>query len=119
MNDLLLIAQTDVTGAAGPDFVPPIGRMLVGLLVVLGLLAVLGWALRRGLVARRTTGALAVETALALGERRSIVIVTVEGRRLLLGLAPGQVSLLTELSPAPFDYALERAGATAAAEVGP
>jgi flagellar protein FliO/FliZ len=114
MIDVLLIAQTDVVGAAGPDFVPPIGRMFAGLLVVLGLLAVLGWALRRGLLARRSIGALGVETALALGERRSIVIVTVEGRRLLLGLAPGQVSLLTELGPAPFERALARAGAAGA-----
>jgi flagellar protein FliO/FliZ len=111
MIDLFLLAQTDVVGAAGPDLMPPFGRMLAGLLVVLGLLAVLGWALRRGLVARRSTGALGVETALALGERRSIVIVTVEGRRLLLGLAPGQVALLTELAPAPFEQALARARA--------
>ena len=111
MIDLLLIAQGDPVGAAGPDLVPPLGRMLVALLVVLGLLAALGWALRRGLMARRSTGALGVETALALGERRSIVIVTVEGRRLLLGLAPGQVALLTELAPAPFEQALAHAAA--------
>jgi flagellar protein FliO/FliZ len=109
MIELFLLAQTDVVSATGPDVLPPFGRMLFGLVVVLGLLAVLGWALRRGLLARRSTGALGVETALALGERRSIVIVTVEGRRLLLGLAPGQVSLLTELAPAPFERALARA----------
>jgi flagellar protein FliO/FliZ len=109
MIDLLVIAQADVLGATGPDLMPPIGRMFTGLVVVLGLLAVLGWALRRGLLARRSSGALGVETALALGERRSIVIVTVEGRRLLLGLSPAQVSLLTELSPAPFEQALARA----------
>ncbi len=38
-----------------------------------------------------------VETAVPLGERRSLVIVAVEGRRLLLGLTPAQVSLVTEL----------------------
>ena len=32
-----------------------------------------------------------------LGERRSLVIVSVEGRRLLLGLTPGQISMVTEL----------------------
>jgi flagellar biogenesis protein FliO len=31
---------------------------------------------------------MSVETALSLGERRSLVVVTVENRRLLLGLAP-------------------------------
>jgi flagellar biogenesis protein FliO len=33
-----------------------------------------------------------VETAVPLGERRSLVIVSVEGRRILLGLTPGQIS---------------------------
>ena len=41
-----------------------------------------------------------VETAVSLGERRSLVIVAVEGRRLLLGLATGGVSLLADLAPA-------------------
>ncbi len=34
-----------------------------------------------------------------LGERRSLVIVAVEGRRLLLGLTPTQISMVTELGP--------------------
>jgi flagellar biogenesis protein FliO len=38
-----------------------------------------------------------VETAVSLGDRRSLVIVSVEGRRLLLGLTPGQIALVTEL----------------------
>ena len=37
----------------------------------------------------RGSRAIAVETAVPLGERRSLVIVAVEGRRLLLGLTPG------------------------------
>ena len=39
-----------------------------------------------------------VESAISLGERRSLVIVSVEGRRLLLGLTSTQVSLITELA---------------------
>jgi flagellar protein FliO/FliZ len=105
----LLVAQAGAAGLSGPDLVPPVWRMLAGLLVVLALLAALGWAMRRGLLQRRSTGALGVETALSLGERRSVVIVTVEGRRLLLGLAPGQVSLITELKVASFEQALARA----------
>jgi flagellar biogenesis protein FliO len=38
-----------------------------------------------------------VETAIPLGERRSLVIVSVEGRRLLLGLTTTNISLVTEL----------------------
>jgi len=105
----LLLALAD-TPVAGPDLAPPVWRTLFALLVVLSLLAGLGWMLRRGLLARRSGRGLGVETALALGERRSLVIVAVEGRRLLLGLTPSQVSLVTELRPpASFDDAIARA----------
>jgi len=94
----------------GPEFSPPIWQTLGALVVVLALLAGLAWALRRGLLARRNGQMLAVETALALGDRRSLVVVTVEGRRLLLGLTPGQVSLVTELqAPATFEQTVARA----------
>ena len=61
-----------------------------------------------------------------LGERRSLMVVAIEGRRLLLGLTPMQVSLVTELTPpspdaastgfgaaSPFEQALGRAEASA------
>jgi flagellar protein FliO/FliZ len=99
-----------MTPVPGPEFAPPIWQTLGALLVVLALLAGLAWALRRGLLSRRAGQMLAVETALALGDRRSLVVVTVEGRRLLLGLTPGQVSLVTELKPpATFEQAVVRA----------
>ena len=93
----LVLAQV-----AGPDLVPPVWRTLAGLVVVLGLLVGLAWLLRRGTLLKRSSGALGIETALPLGDRRSLIIVTVEGRRLLVGLSPNQVSLVTELqAPAP------------------
>jgi len=104
-----LIAIVDQQ-VAGPDLVPPVWRAAVALLLVLGLLGGLAWLLRRGAVAGRTRRRLAVEGALALGERRSLAIVTVEGRRLLLGLAPNHVSLVAELAPtASFDDAMAKA----------
>jgi flagellar protein FliO/FliZ len=77
-------------------------RAVLSLAAVMALLAGLAWLARRGGF-RRATGAaaIAVETATALGERRTLVIVAVEGRRLLLGLTPGSVSLVTELAPVP------------------
>jgi flagellar protein FliO/FliZ len=105
----LVIAQAGVTAVPGPDLVPPIWRMAASFLVVLAVLVLLAWVLRRFIAVRRSGGALSVETALSLGERRSLVIVTVENRRLLLGLAPGQVSLVTELRPASFSDAMARA----------
>jgi len=68
-------------------------------LIVLALVATLAWLVRRGPLARLAAGGrpVAVETAIPLGERRSLVIVSVEGRRLLLGLTSSSISLVTEL----------------------
>jgi len=73
----------------------------LAVLIVLGLVAALAWLLRRGSLGALTGrgGPINVETAVALGERRSLVIVAVEGRRLLLGLTPTTMSLVTELTP--------------------
>lgn len=80
-------------------------RTFASLVFVIGLLMFFVWALRRGMF--RTGGSartsIVVETAVSLGERRSVVIVSVEGRRLLLGLATGGVSLLADLAPAKPD----------------
>lgn len=80
--------------------------------IVLALVATLAWLLRRGAFgALRTRGrAVVVETAVPLGERRSLVIVAVEGRRLLLGMTPAQISMVAELGPAPasFEQQLDR-----------
>jgi flagellar protein FliO/FliZ len=97
----------------GPDIALPLWRMLAALAVVLAILGGLGWVMRRGVVARRKIGTMAVESALTLGDRRSLVVLSVEGRRLLLGLAPGQISMVAELQPRQtFDEALTRAAAT-------
>lgn len=76
----------------------PWGEAIVATLAVLGLLGATLWVLRRGLARHTAKGvAMRVEGSLTLGERRSLVIVQVEGRRLLVGLAPGHVGLVTEL----------------------
>ena len=78
-------------------------------LVVLALVAAMAWLVRRGALGALRGGnrAISVETAVAIGERRSLIIVAVEGRRLLLGLTPGQISMVTELDPvASFDQQL-------------
>lgn len=76
----------------------PWGEAVLATAAVLGLLAVTLWVLRRGVNRPGRPGAaMVVESSLGLGERRSLVIVKVEGRRLLIGLAPGQVRLVTDL----------------------
>ena len=75
----------------------------LAVLIVLGLVVGLAWLVRRGSLGALTKrgGSINVETAVALGERRSLVIVSVEGRRLLLGLTPTTMSLVTELHAPP------------------
>lgn len=79
-------------------------RGILATAAVLGLLGLLAWLVRKGTIRlgpARSGQAVTVETAVSLGERRSLVIVAVEGRRLLLGLTPVQVGLVTELQPPP------------------
>ena len=73
----------------------------LAIVFVLALVAALAWLARRGTLGpfRASPTDLKVEKAVPLGERRQLVIVAVEGRRLLLGLTPAQVSLVTELQP--------------------
>ena len=95
--------------SVGPTLDPVFGaggglQAFAAVAVVLALVAGLAWLVRRGTL--RLPGALkrqamTIESATPLGERRSLVIVAVEGRRLLLGLTPTQVSLVTELGPPP------------------
>jgi flagellar biogenesis protein FliO len=81
-------------------------QSLLAVFVVLGMVAALAWTARRGAFgALRSRGPVAIETAVPLGERRSLVIVSVEGRRLLLGLTPVQISVVAELGPgSAFDH---------------
>jgi flagellar protein FliO/FliZ len=74
---------------------------LLAILVVLALVGALAWLLRHGALGRFAprAGVVGVETAISLGERRQLVIVAVEGRRLLLGVTSAQVTFVTELQP--------------------
>lgn len=100
---VLALAQAEIVGP-GPS--PISGQAIAAVVICLALLAGLSWLLRRGALLRRSNQPVTVETAVPLGERRSLVIVVVEGRRLLLGLTPGSVSLVTELQP-PFARVLD------------
>jgi flagellar biogenesis protein FliO len=93
----------------------PISMQAIATAVIaIGVLAALAWGLSRSASLRCKNLPISVETAVPLGERRSLVIVAVEGRRLLLGLTPTQVTLVTELQN-PFretlDHTIKTGGA--------
>ncbi len=101
-------------GAAAASYGPGLGS-LAAIGLVLALLFGAAWLIRRGsfglgLLGKPRALAFSVETAFSLGERRSLAVVSVEGRRLLLGLTPATISLITELprSTQGFDATLER-----------
>ena len=80
-------------------------RGVFAVALVLALIVVLAWLVRRGVLPFGPSArgqAVRIDSSVPLGERRSLVIVTVEGRRLLLGLTPSQVTLVTELGTTPF-----------------
>jgi len=91
--------------------------------IVLGLVVALAWLVKRGALnsLRRGPRSITVETAVPLGERRSLVIVAVEGRRLLLGMTPQQISMVTELGAinSSFEKNLTEAGADLGRPVRP
>ena len=92
----LLAIETAAPGLAEGE----LWRSLTAIVVVFGLLGALAWAARRGRLSffTRQPSHVRVEATVPLGDRRSLMVVAIEGRRLLLGLTPAQVSLVTELS---------------------
>ena len=84
-------------------------QSFAAVLIVLGLVGALAWLARRGAFQGLRAGSksMSIETAMPLGDRRSLVIVAVEGRRLLLGLTPTSVSMVTELAAPNFEKQLD------------
>jgi flagellar biogenesis protein FliO len=101
-----------------PAEAPPSGLRAFGSLVlVLGLAGLSLWALKkygRGRMPGSGGGKLRVEETLALGDRRFVSILDVEGERFLVALTPQTISLLSRLDPGErgepeaFDEALSR-----------
>jgi len=97
---------------------PPSGLRAFGSLVlVVGLAGASLWALKkygRGRMPGGGGGKLRVEETLALGDRRFVSILDVEGERFLLALTPQGINLLSRLDPGDrgeadtFDAALAR-----------
>ncbi len=88
-----------------------IGAMLLSLLLVVAMILALAWLARRMQnLPRGGRGGLKVLGGVSLGTRERAVILEFEGRRLLVGVAPGQVRLLDAIeAPASFADKLDQA----------
>jgi flagellar protein FliO/FliZ len=94
-------AAPDVTSSLPNSSIGGIGQVTLALLIVLALVFGLAFLLKK---MRAATGAgssgIEVLAQTSLGAKERAVVVRVDGTRLLLGVAQGQVSLLQVLSSA-------------------
>jgi len=83
-------------GATGPVF--GVMQMLLGLAFVLGLIVLASWVLRRFGAGPSAPGALVrIVTAASVGPREKVVLIEIQDQWLVLGVAPGRVSMLQQL----------------------
>ncbi|MBL8481156.1 MAG: flagellar biosynthetic protein FliO [Rhodocyclaceae bacterium] len=107
---LILPSVARADSGAG-DTTASLLQLLAGMAVVLALLFGTLWAIRRLQGTRGGAGMLRVVSACAVGARERVVVVEVERQRLVLGVAPGSVRLLTTLpqQPAPSESGFAQA----------
>lgn len=75
-----------------------LGQVGVGLLLVTGLILMLAWLARRLGYQQYVGGrAMSVVAQLPLGNREKAVLIAVGNKHMLLGVAPGRVSFLSEI----------------------
>jgi len=102
-----VLAETPLNKADTIDTAGSVISLAVGVLVVIVAIFVLAWLSRRLLgVSYGGSSGLRIDGGLALGSREKLVVVEVEGRRLLLGMTPGSINLVAELesSTQPGDH---------------
>ncbi|RUO35589.1 flagellar biosynthetic protein FliO [Aliidiomarina shirensis] len=98
---------TNTTNAAstpaGTDVVSSLtllGKVSASLILVIVIILVCAWIFRRmgSSWLPSTTNKIQVITSASLGGKERIVVVDVEGKRLVLGVAPGSVNRLSEVA---------------------
>jgi flagellar protein FliO/FliZ len=98
----LFLSPTLALAAEGGPFQPGfttavtnnLEQMIVGLIIILAMIAGAAWLLRRYYPMRSSEGAIKVIGGLVLGTRERMVLVEVDGVRVLVGVAPGRLQTL-------------------------
>jgi flagellar protein FliO/FliZ len=119
---LALASETDKPSAAlapAPLSTANLIETLLGLAFVLAVMLLIAWLVKRFMqVPGINKGQVQVLGGVSLGAREKAVLLAVDGRRLLVGVAPGRVQTLAELGPeegaATFARELEDATSEAA-----
>ena len=93
-----------MTDTVGGDLFPVI-RALSSLGLVLAIVLVTGWLLRRRLAGGRA-GRMHVEERLVVARNQQVLLLRVDGRRLLVGSGERGLTLLTALDPGVRDASL-------------
>ncbi len=102
------LAQPENAAQFTPLGTSQLVQTLLGLTAVLALIAGLAWGVKRfGRLPGAGGAGLRIEGGVSLGPRERVVLLNVEGTRLLVGVAPGRVQTLHVVSPALTSQELE------------
>ena len=84
--------------------------MIFGLVIVIALIYGLSWVLKKyGNLPGANQIDMKVLGGVSLGTRERAVLIQVEGKKILVGVAPGRVNLLHQFDSKPFEQALTAA----------
>ena len=101
--------------APGPVGAGQVVQIILALVLVLALVVALGWGAQRLRLTKGTTGRhIKIVDTLALGARERLMLVDVDGERVLIGIASGRLERLHAMGarePAGFAEALRVADA--------
>lgn len=97
--DILAGLRTSAPSTVNPIDDGAVGKMFFGLGAVLALIFLCSWLLKHFNVNKRgSESALSISGVLPIGTKEKVVVVNVEGTRLVLGVTPTHVSKLHTLS---------------------
>ena len=117
---LALLPNLCAAGSTAPVASGQALQVVLGLCVVLGMIVAAAWAARRLQAIRpQGSGHIRIIEGMALGTRDKLLLVEVDGRRVLLGLSAGRIATLHSFSGEAtprFDEALRAAAQPRASE---
>ena len=92
--------KDDITPKNAPSVAGNAGTVFAGLVAVLVLIAALAWASKRfNLNLPGSSADMKLISAMSVGPKEKVMLIEVEGERLLIGVTPQQINTLKTLEP--------------------